>query len=52
MRKTIDTGREYSELYYLNLDSKLVACLSFVYAFDQHCWLGHLSLQYLKAFSF
>jgi len=47
-RKTIGTRRECGGLYYLDLDSKPVACSSFAFAFDQHCWLGHPSLQTLN----
>ena len=47
-RKMISKGHECGGLYHLDLDSKPVACSSFVFAFDQHYWLGHLSLQVLK----
>ena len=47
-RKTIGTRRKCGGLYYLNLDPKLVACYSSVYAFGHHCKLGLPSLSILK----
>jgi len=44
----IGTWRKCGRSYYLDLDSKPLACSNFVYAFDQYYWLGHPSLQALK----
>jgi len=43
----IVTESMYGGLYYLNLDSKPVACSSSITNFDQHCRLGHPPLQVL-----
>ena len=48
LRKTIGTGCECSELYYLDLNFKMIACFSFISAFDSHYRLGHPFLQVLK----
>ena len=47
--KNVEFGQcECDRLYYLDIDFKPIACSSYVFTFNLHCWSGHPSLQVLK----